>query len=209
MSPAVVASCCACCACWCACHCELLRQGVASLLRMLWAVAGCACRLLRSMCVASSRAPGAALHAAACTGLLAAPASSPSRLTLSLHPPTCSVRDNIIAAADEIGLAACVTSLYSNGSAVAVEQRHAGRAAEPEAAPKPSTPSDGFTGDGKLVPPDYPAGQTMQLAFDVAATAQCKAWNESTMSFAPQGAPKGEARRAGMAWQGGMAGWAE
>lgn len=104
------------------------------------------------------------------------------------------VRDNIVAAAEEIGLAACVTTVYSNGSAVAVEQRHAGIAAGAKETGKPSTPSDGFTGDGTLVQPDYHGGQTMQLAFDVKSSVQCKVWDERTLAFVPEGAPKGKTR---------------
>ena len=104
------------------------------------------------------------------------------------------MRDNIVAAAEEIGLAACVTTVYSNGSAVAVERRHAGIAAGAKEPAKPSTPSDGFTGDGTLVQPDYQGGQTMQLAFDVKSSVQCKVWDERTLTFVPEGAPKGKAR---------------
>jgi len=137
------------------------------------------------------------------THLAAAPLPSPCMLmpliAAACTESACRVRDNIIAAAEEIGLAACVTSVYSNGSAVAVEQRHAGIAAKPEVPAKPSTPSDGFMGDGKLVLPDYPGGQTMQLFFDIASSAQCRVWDGARLAFVPEGAPKGKAEVAAAA----------
>lgn len=105
----------------------------------------------------------------------------------------CRVLDHVIAAAADIGLAACVTSLFSNGTAVAAEQRHAGTAIDPNAPPRQSTPSDGEIGDDELVQPDYPGGEFMKLYFDFSSPAQCRDWNVSTQTFSDFGAPKGKA----------------